>query len=302
MGRETGIGVTWMKNPYVILGAARDASDEELKRAYRRLAKRLHPDVNPGNHAIAQQFRELTAAYELLSDPVQRRRFDNGEIDADGRERGFSSRPPPGARADRPTTSEGLTLDEIFQEFMSRGRKAGARAAAAAKPAEPAAQPLGLSFLEAARGGKRPVALADGRSIEVTVPPGIESGQKLRLRDAKAGEILLEIAIEAHPIFTRQGRDIHIELSVTLAEALLGATITVPTIHGAVALKVPRGSNSGSQLRLRGKGIAAADANGDQYVRLKVLLPDPPDAELTEFVERWAQRHGYKVRDGLDTA
>jgi len=287
-----------MKNPYVVLGITRSASDEEVKRAYRRLAKRLHPDVNPGNQAIEQQFRELTAAYELLSDPVQRRRFDNGEIDAEGRERGFAPRSS-GARADRPTGGEGFSLDEIFQELLNRGRKAGSRAAG--KPAEPAAQALAVSFLEAARGGKRPVTLADGRMLEVAIPAGIESGQKLRLRDAKFGEILLEVAIEPHAVFTRQGRDIHIELPVTLTEALLGATVTVPTIHGAVALKVPRGSNSGSILRLRGKGIAAADAPGDQYVKLKVLLPDPPDAELTAFVERWAQRHGYKVRDSLDT-
>jgi DnaJ-class molecular chaperone len=283
-----------MKNPYVVLGVARNASDEELKRSYRRLAKRLHPDVNPGNHAVEQQFRELTAAYELLSDPAQRRRFDNGEIDADGRERGFSPRPS-GARAERRTASEGFSLDEIFQEFLGRGRKAGAKAA------EPAAQTLTLAFVDAARGGKRPVALADGRSIEVSIPAGIDSGQRLRLRDPKAGEILLEVAVEPHAVFTRHGRDIHVELPVTLAEALLGATITVPTIHGAVALKVPRGSNSGSLLRLRGKGIVLADASGDQYVKLKVVLPDPPDAELVAFIERWAQRHGYKVRDSLDT-
>jgi len=288
-----------MKNPYVVLGVARNASDEEVKRAYRRLAKKLHPDVNPGNQAIEQQFRELTAAYELLSDPAQRRRFDNGEIDAEGRERGFTPRPS-GARADRPTSGEGFSLDEILQEFLNRGRKAGARASG--KPVEPPTQPLSVAFLEAARGGKRPVTLADGRVLEVAVPAGIESGQKLRLRDAKFGEILLEVAVEPHSVFTRQGRDIQIELPVTLAEALLGATVTVPTIHGAVALKVPRGSNSGSLLRLRGKGIAAADGPGDQYVKLKVMLPDPPDAELTTFVERWAQRHGYKVRDSLDTA
>ena len=296
-----------MKNPYVVLGVARNASDEEMKRAYRRLAKRLHPDVNPNNPLVEQQFRELTAAYELLSDPVKRQRFDNGEIDADGRERGFAYRPT-GARADRPTSSDDFSLEELFQEFLNRGRKTSARAGA--KQAEPAAQAapapvarvLAVSFLEAARGGKRAVALGDGRTVEVAVPAGIESGRKLRLRDAKAGELLLEVAIEPHPLFTRQGRDIHIELPVTLTEALLGATITVPTIHGAVVLKVPRGSNTGSLLRLRGKGVAAADGSGDQYVKLKVLLPDPPDPELTTFVERWAQRHGYKVRDSLDTA
>jgi DnaJ-class molecular chaperone len=293
-----------MKNPYVVLGVARNASDDELKRAYRRLAKRLHPDVNPNNPLVEQQFRELSTAYELLTDPVQRQRFDNGEIDADGRERGFN-RPPPGARADRPTSSDGHTLDELLQEFLDRGRKTAGSARASAKPAEPppaapTVRALALSFLEATRGGKRPVALSDGRTVEVAVPPGIETGQKLRLRDPKAGEILLEVAVEPHPLFTRQGRDIHIELPVTLAEAMLGATITVPTIHGAVALKVPRGSNSGSLLRLRGKGVATPDAGGDQYVKLKVLLPDPPDPELTAFIERWAQRHGYRVRDSLD--
>ena len=146
----------------------------------------------------------------------------------------------------------------------------------------------------------RPVVLPDGRSVEVTIPPGIDSGQKLRLRDAPTRDVYLEIAIEAHPVFTRQDRDIHVEVPITLVEAVLGATITVPTIHGAVALKVPPGSNSGSLLRLRQKGIAAPEANGDQYVKLKVMLPDPPDPDLTAFVEVWAQRHGYRVRGKLD--
>src|SRR5579885_2587924 len=284
-----------MKNPYVVLGVAKNASDEELKRAYRRLAKRLHPDVNPGNQAVEQQFRELNAAYELLSGPVLRRRFDTGEIDAEGRERGFSPRAS-STRAERRTTTDSFSLDEIFQEFLGRGRRTNA------KPAESGPRPLKVGFLDAARGGKQTAVLADGRSIEVSVPAGIETGHKLRLRDAKAGEILLDVTVEPHPVFTRQGRDIHVELPVTLAEALLGSTVTVPTIHGAVALKVPRGSNSGALLRLRGKGITASDGRGDQYVKLKVMLPDPPDAELVAFVERWAPRHGYKVRDSLDTA
>jgi DnaJ-class molecular chaperone len=139
------------------------------------------------------------------------------------------------------------------------------------------------------------VALA-GRSVEVAVPAGIETGQQLRLRDARAGDVYLEVTIDPHPLFTRRDRDIHVEVAVSLAEAVLGGTVTVPTIHGDVAVKVPKGSNSGSTLRLRGKGIAAADGSGDQYVRLRVVLPDPPDPELTALLERWALRHANKVR------
>ena len=155
----------------------------------------------------------------------------------------------------------------------------------------------GPVLLEAARGGKREVALADGRSVEVTIPAGIEAGQKLRLRDAQAGDVCLEIAVEPHPLFTRKDRDIHVELPVTLAEAVLGATITVPTIHGAVAVKVPKGSNSGATCcGCAARASPRGGANGDQYVKLRVMLPDPPDPELSEFLERWARRHAQGVR------
>jgi DnaJ-class molecular chaperone len=288
-----------MRDPYMVLGVKRSTSDEEVKRAYRRLAKRLHPDLNPDKPAIEAQFKEATAAYELLSDPVKRQRFDNGEIDAEGKERGWGFRPS-GPRATRPASGDGPTLDTIFQEFLRRGKRAGPAAAAAEKPAEPAAQSVRLAFLEAARGGKRRIELADGRSVAVSIPAGVESGQKLRLRNGTAGDVYLEIAVEPHPLFTRKDRNIHVEVPVTLAEAVLGATITVPTIHGAVTVKVPRGSNSGSLLRLAGKGIAAAAGAGDQLVKLRIVLPDPPDPELTAFLERWAKGHDYQVRGKLD--
>jgi DnaJ-class molecular chaperone len=279
-----------MKDPYAVLGVARHATAEEIKRAFRRLAKRLHPDVNPGKRAVEQQFRELNNAYELLSDAVKRRRFDRGEIDAEGRER-VASFSPGGARRERQATGDAFSIDELFQEFLHRGRRQGGRGSA--KPAESAPQRLVLDFLEAARGGKRPVTLGDGRSVEVAVPPGIDTGQRLRLRDAQAGDAYLEVVVEPHPLFSRKDRDIHVEVPVGLAQAVLGGTITVPTIHGDVTVKVPRGSNSGSTLRLRGKGIVvAASEAGDQYVKLRVMLPDPPDAELTALVERWARVRG----------
>ena len=300
-----------MRDPYTVLGVPRGASDDEIKRAYRKLAKKLHPDLNPGKRGVEQQFKEITAAYDFLSDSQKRGRYDRGEIGADGAERmqqGFRySGSAPGAGigrgagfggkgGQRPgSTSFGGGLDDIIAEFLSRG---GRRETPAADT-EAVTQHLKISFLEAARGGKHRVALADGRALDVTIPPGIEQGQRLRLKSAD-GDTYLEIDIEPHALFTRKQQDIHIEVPVTLVEAVLGATITVPTIHGAVAVKVPRGSNSGATLRLKGKGIAAKGGAGDQYVKLRVTLPDPPDPELVRFLERWSADHAYDVRGKLD--
>ncbi len=288
-----------MRDPYVVLGVAREASDDAIKKAYRRLAKKLHPDLHPGNRANEQQFKEVTAAYDLLSDPAKRARFDRGEIDAAGGERGFRPHGP-GARAYQ-RAAGGFSFDEIISEILNRGRRESEERVGDVN------QTLRIAFLDAALGGKRRVTLADGRSIDVAIPAGIESGQTLRLkgqgprapRGVAPGDLYLEIEVEPHPFFQRKERDIHVELPVTLTEAVLGATVTVPTIHGAVAVKVPRGSNSGASLRLKGKGIAGGSTSGDQYVKLRVVLPDPPDAELTAFLERWGAKHPYEVRRKL---
>ncbi len=309
-----------MRDPYTVLGVGRDASEDEIKRAYRKLAKKLHPDLNPGKKAIEAQFKEVTAAYDFLTDTQKRARYDRGEIGPDGAEKmHFRHGPNPfgggfaggngafggGAAGAGPRGRGqagsggsgggfGAGLDDIIAEFLGRGRKGAAAA-------EPPAQKIKLGFLEAARGGKHRVTFSDGRNIDITIPAGIEEGQKLRLKDAKAGEIYLEIEIEPHPLFTRKGKDIHVDIPVTLVEAVLGATITVPTIHGAVALKVPRGSNSGATMRLKGKGITANGASGDQLVKLRVTLPDPPDPELVKFLERWSQGHAYEVRGKMES-
>jgi DnaJ-class molecular chaperone len=293
-----------MKDPYVVLGVGRDASDETIKKAYRRLAKKLHPDLHPGNRANEQQFKEVTAAYDLLSDPVKRARFDRGEIDAAGSERGFQgARAGAGARAYQRAGAGagGFSFDEIIAEILGRGRRESEERLGDQSLS------LRLPFLDAALGGKRRLTTADGRNIDITIPAGIDSGQSLRLkgqgprapRGVAPGDLYLEIEVEPHPFFQRKEYDIHVELPVTLTEAVLGATVKVPTIHGAVALKVPRGSNSGAALRLKGKGIAAAGKSGDQYVKLRVVLPDPPDAELTSFIERWGAKHPYDVRGKL---
>jgi len=284
-----------MRDPYTVLGVERNASEDVIKKAYRRLAKKFHPDVNPGNRAIEQQFKEITAAYDLLSDPAKRARFDRGEIDAAGAERGgFHAQ---GARAYRRAEST-FSFDEIIAEILGRGRRESEERVG------DVSQTLRLSFVDAAVGGKRRIVSSDGRSVDIVVPAGIDSGQTLRLkgqgprgpRGIAPGDLYLDIEVEPHAFFQRKDRDIHLELPVTLTEAVLGAQVTVPTIHGPVSLKVPRGSNSGGTLRLRGKGIAAPNGAGDQLVKLRVTLPDPPDPELVRFLERWSEDHAYEVR------
>jgi len=293
-----------MRDPYAVLGVSRDASEDDIKKAYRRLAKKLHPDLSPGNRANEQQFKEVTAAYDLLSDAAKRARFDRGEIDAAGTERSAGFRAE-GARAYRRAAGGSFSFEEIIAELLGRGRDAGPGGPTTEAGAAPA-QKLSISFIEAALGGKRRITLAGGRDVEITVPAGIETGQTLRLRQGggrsrawATEEILLEIAVEPHPHFRRQGNDIHLELPITVSEAVLGATVTVPTLRGSAAVKLPRGSNSGSTLRLKGRGIAVEGKAGDQYVKLQVVLPDPPDPELTAFLERWGATHSYDVRGKL---
>ncbi len=291
-----------MKDPYAVLGVTKGASEDDIKKAYRRLAKKLHPDLSPGNRANEQQFKEVTAAYDFLCDPAKRARYDRGEIDAAGNQRGFRAE---STRAYQRATGGNFSFAELMAEILGRGWRQAEEPPRREADQGNVTQAVRLAFLEAALGGKRRITLADGRAIEIRIPAGIDSGQTLRLkgqgnlgaRGVEPGDVYLEIEVEPHPLFQREERDIHLELPVTLAEAVLGAAVTVPTIHGEVSVKVPRGSNSGSTLRLKGRGIAGAGGKtGDQYVKLRVVLPEPPDKELTQFVERWAPKHPYEVR------
>jgi len=306
------------RDPYSVLGVSRSSSAEDIKKAYRKLAKVHHPDLKPGDAANEERFKEISAAYTLLSDVEKRAKFDRGEIDSSGQERhaGFGSRTHAGrgraysGGADDSFYGGG---DDWFSDLFGGGRRRGA-AGAGAGPGSAGPKVRGsdisysisVPFLEAAQGTKRRVNLSSGKSIDVAVPPGTENEQKLRLKGQglpgmggmPAGDAIIEVHVEPHPYFTRQDGDIHVEIPITLNEAVLGATIHVPTISGKVALKIPAGANTGSALRLRGKGVVnqATKQPGDQYVKLKVVLPDPPDAELVKFMEQWAKTRNYDVR------
>ncbi len=296
-----------MKDPYKTLGVVRGADADEIKRAYRKLAKKLHPDLNPGDSKVEQRFKEVSQANNILGDPDKRKRFDRGEIDANGQATGgrggfhrdFAQRGRGGKYRSFDFGAD-LNVEDIVSElFGGRVRRARQRGA-------DVSYTVPISFLDAAVGAKKRVRLSDGKVLDIKIPAGTEERQILRLKGqgmaggsgVMAGDALVEVQTEPHPYFTRQDNDVHLELPVTLQEAVLGAKITVPTVHGRVSMKIPAGSNTGVTLRLRGKGIVAhkGAAKGDQYVKLKVTLPERPDKELKDFVEHWGKDHAYDPR------
>lgn len=302
-----------MRDPYSVLGVSKSASDSEIKSAYRKLAKQLHPDVNPGDTAVEQRFKEVSAAYNLLSDKEKRAKYDRGEINADGTprydsafHRAYSHSGGGGARTGGFDFGQGAgDFEDIFSDLFGRARRAGGRAQRSQQPKGNNVQyTVQVTFAEAAKGIRRRITLYDGKSLDVTIPSGTEDGQTLRLRGqgmpglgGGAGDAFVTVQVQDDPIFGREGNDIHVTVPVTIDEAVLGGKIRVPTIDGPVSVSVPPGSNTGSRLRLKGKGIATSGGNrGDQIVYLEVVLPDKPDDELRSFLQGWSVRHKYDVR------
>jgi DnaJ-class molecular chaperone len=312
---------TGVDDPYQVLGVPKTASAEEIRKAYRRLAKQWHPDTNPDKPEAESRFKAISAAYALLSDPDQRARFDRGEIDASGAER--APPPPPGGGfgagawrdwAEAPGGAryrssgggfEGAFDESDLEDFLSRAFGMGARGG----PRGPARGAdlrfsLPVSFLDAARGASREVTLPDGRTLRLTIPKGAETGTVLRLsgqgmpgqgEGAPAGDALVVLEVQPHRFFRREGNDILLDLPVTLKEAVLGAKVEVPTVDGPVTLTIPPHSGEGTRLRLRGRGVDG----GHQYVVLKPVLPTGPEPELEEFLKRWTPRNASDPRAGM---
>ena len=276
-------------DPYELLGVERDASQKDIQAAYRRKAKKLHPDLNPGNQKAEQDFKDLSTAYELLRDEEKRGRFDRGEIDAKGDERAERRYYRDFAEAGNYDSNAGFADfggDDIFAEFFSRRSRGGARMRGA-----DVRYAMEIDFLEAVNGATRQVTLPDGKTLEIRIPPGTRDGQTLRLAGkggegtSEAGDALIELHVRPHPYFRLTGDDIRLELPISIGEAVLGGKIKVPTPAGPVMASVPENSSSGRTLRVKGKGIARPNGTrGDLYATLKIVLPDEPDAELKAFV------------------
>jgi DnaJ-class molecular chaperone len=297
-------------DPYQVLGVKKDDSQADIQKAYRRLAKKLHPDLNPGNKAAEDEFKDVTAAYDLLCDPDKRARFDRGEIDASGAERpqqkfyrDFADRGERHAYSSDAGFEDLADTDDILSQIFGREGRGGMRLRG-----QDARYRLALDFLDAVNGAKRQITLPDGSALEVTIPPGTRDGQVLRLRGkgqpghggGPPGDALVEVEVLPHRIFSRNGNDILVELPISLAEAVGGAKVTVPTPSGPVTMTVPKWANTGQVLRLKGKGVQGAHGgHGDELVTLKVMLPDQPDAELEKFVAGW--RPPNNPRDSMET-
>ncbi|PVH27291.1 DnaJ C-terminal domain-containing protein [Pararhodobacter oceanensis] len=288
-------------DPYKTLGVAKDASQSEIKKAYRKLAKALHPDLNPGDSAKEAQFQAVAAAHDIIGDPDKRKRFDAGEIDASGQESPHREYYRDHAQADphrRYESGAGYAdfedLSSVFSDlFGARTRQDSHGFAARGADLR---YHLQIDFMDAALGAKRAVPLPDGSRIDLTIPAGVRDGQTLRLRGkgqpgsggGPSGDAYVELGVAAHPVFLRDGNDINVELPITFDEAILGAKIEVPTLSGKVSVSIPKGASSGQRLRIKGKGVAPDKGPaGDQFIRLKIVTPAAPDAEMEAIAKRW---------------
>ena len=306
-------------DPYQELGVARGSTADDIRKAFRKLAKQFHPDQNPGDKAAEERFKRVSAAFDILGDEDKRKKFDAGQIDADGREtmRGF--RPGGGPGGGNPFGAggfqgggpfgpggggfEGGEFGDILSEILG-GRGRGAGFGGPPPRGQDVRAEIQITVEEAVQGGKRRIAFSDGRTLEVTIPKGAGDGQTLRLKGqggqgrGGAGDALIELHVAPHPVFKREGAVLTMDVPITVPDAVLGGKIEAPTPDGPVTLTVPRGSSSGQTLRLKGRGLGdpATGKRGDLLARLMIVLPDPVDPALEAFAETWRVQRPYAPR------
>lgn len=298
-----------MRNPYEVLGVPSSASAAEIQKAYRKLAKKLHPDLNPGDKAAEEKFKEVAGAYDLLGDAGKRKRFDSGEIDATGAERPQQHfyRDFAGADDGQPYTNNAgfgdfMDEDDAFAELLRRSQRARAD-----RRGEDLHCQLAINLVDSIVGTNKRIVLPDGGALDVKIPPGLVDGQVIRLKGKGApgagkggpGDALIEVEVLPDRRFTRDGDNISLELPISLSEAVLGGRVRVPTPTGDVTMSVPKGSNTGTTLRLRGKGAPRrGGGSGDELVTLKIVLPKTSDPELEAFVSGWGTGKNFNPREG----
>jgi len=318
-----------MRDPYEVLGVPRGANAAAIKSAYRKLAKKHHPDANKNDPKAAARFAELNSANEIIGDEDKRQQFDRGEIDADGKPR-FQGVPGGGAGA-RPGGFETHTfrsggaagaggfgggfediLNSMFGASAARGARGGGAGAGGGRfefdPGTIAADldlsvAMTVSLEEAVKGGEKRVRLPIGKELNVKIPPGVVAGQQIRLKGQgetapghPPGDLLITVSIAPHPFFKVEGSDLRLDLPITLYEAVLGGKVRVPTLGSAVELSIPKNTSSGRTFRLKGKGLPKAGGNGDLFVTTRIMLTDGNNAELEALMEKWRDTHPYSPR------
>jgi DnaJ-class molecular chaperone len=319
-----------MRDPYTILGVTKSSSADEIKKAYRKLAKKFHPDQNKTDPKAKEKVAAANSAYEILGDEKKKGQFDRGEIDAEGKPRGFEGfgagaggpggfrrQAGPGgfehfefnAGAGGPRGgAAGFDPSDLFEGLFGGRGRAGARTKQAPPKGDDVAGTVTVSLEQAALGGDSRVILPSGRMLDVKIPAGMEDGKQIRLKGqgnpspygGEAGDAMITVRVARHPFFKIEGRDLRLDLPITLYEAVLGGKVEARTLTGAVELTVPPNSSSGRTLRLRGKGLPASGANaaGDLLVSLRIALPDASDPELEALMKRWRDTKTYKPREG----
>jgi DnaJ-class molecular chaperone len=314
-----------MRDPYDVLGVSKTASEAEIKSAFRKLAKKYHPDQSKELKA-KERFAEVGSAYEILGDDKKRKAFDRGEIDAEGKPRapqfegfGFGGQPGAGPRDFRNfgfdfgaggfSTESGSIDPDILSELFGAARTRGGRGQAANPRGEDIGVTVAVPLQTIAHGGSMRVALPTAKTLDVAVPMGIEEGKSIRLRGqghpgrrgGSAGDVIVTIRYAPHPLFKVEGRDLRLDLPITLYEAVLGARVRAPTLSGEVEVSIAPGSNGGRVLRLRGKGLpgGADQAAGDLMATLRIVLPNEADADLTALMQKMRDQKPYQPRSGM---
>ena len=308
------------RDPYQELGVSRTATADEIRKAFRKLAKQHHPDANPGDKKAEEKFKQVSAAFDIVGDAEKRKKFDLGQIDADGREtaRGFAGGGPWGAQPEggfgggggryQGQSFEGVDLGDILGEMFGGGRGGGGGGRGGqgggfggfSQRGSDVRARLEIDLEDAIRGAKRRISFSDGRTIDVTIPKGAQEGQTLRLKGQGApgrsgpGDALIELGILPHPIFRREGDVLVMDVPVTVYDAVLGGKTEAPTPDGPVTLTIPKAANTGTRLRLKGRGLTDSQGRrGDLFARLVVTLPDTPDPALETFAETWKRERSY---------
>jgi DnaJ-class molecular chaperone len=324
-----------MRDPYEVLGVPRGANAAAIKSAFRKLAKKHHPDANKNDPKAAARFSELNSANEIIGDEDKRKQFDRGEIDAEGKPRfqgfpgggagaggragGFethtfrSGGQGPGAGGPGGGGFEDI-LNSMFGAAAARGARGGAGAGGARFEFDPGTMALDLdlsvsmtvSLEEAVKGAEKRVRLPTGKELNVKIPAGVVAGQQIRLKGQgetaaghPPGDLLITVSIAPHPFFKVDGSDLRLDLPITLYEAVLGGKVRVPTLGSAVELSIPKNTSSGRTFRLKGKGLPKAGGNGDLFITTRIMLPDGNNPELEALMQKWHDAHPYNPRSDL---